>query len=247
MLLNENNRRALKGFLTSSLLSSKKMFIVIGAILVAQPVLGYILMVIFHLNGVTDSSSGSSSSVLNSGLDIALVMLIVVAIISASSKGLAIEFTFPLSRNIYGLGNFIMTILSANALLLITSVAAVVEILLGNLVASIFKDFVLINKITLENFIVGYWVSMSYVVFAASLVYCLFMYIFKYTLKAVVPICLLLVLMLSLAPGRNVLVRMFTFLVWEPSIWVLSIKLWVLTIALHLIGFIPLKSKEVTA
>ena len=244
MPVNKMFARTLKGHVAGSLFNMKNVSIIVGIILLAQLLMNY--LIIFITNGF-NGTSNNSGGILTSGFGIALISMIVCGIAAATGKELKMAFTFPINREIYAIGVFIKFITSSMMLLAITTVAAAIELVGSKITSLLLPRFVMINKIDIAGFLLGFWVSLSYIIVAAAMCYCVFMYFNRFKLIAVALICGTVLLMVAITQGRVLLGRGFIFYFFERSPLLLSIKLWCTALVFHALAYLPLKTLEVKA
>lgn len=250
MLLNQKSKRAFKGYIEYSLMQHKNVFL-IASIILAFLTLSNVILTFIQYGSYPQASPGEvvsgMSYGLTIGLSIAAAVFAVAAFLSATDRKITAKLKFPLSRQVFAAGNLASLLASAGILLMMVMAASILETIFGNVFASIHKDAVLINNITLENYLTGLWVSASYMVLVASVAYCLGMYFFRY-IKTVSVILVLAICFVTLySPAGKAVLNGFYWLAGEPSMVLFSIKAWVLIGALHLISYLPLKRMEVFA
>jgi len=242
MILNDNEAKSLKGYILSELLISKRTYIICTIIIFTIIILSELIELPMSLIGHGSSNSGGA---LISGFCVAYFSMLISSIKLSHNKALTSKFVFPINRKIYTIGNFIIFCLSTFILLLITCNAYFLEILTSIILKSIFKNFVYINNITFESYSFGFIISLLYIVTLTCLTYFLFMIFFKFKIKGISSISVLILTLLMFPFGRNLLFGTLMFFIREQSVIILALKLSISAIIFQLLSYIPLKNMEV--
>lgn len=243
MGLNPNNKNVFKGFLLNSTYDLKTILIIGGSIASGIALANLVLIAVLasFSSGVSNSNSGA----LYSGLVTMLLTIGISIFVSTSNSEICKKFVFPINRSIYAIGNYIYILVASFLLLVIVSALQIIELLAGNLLELVYSNVYFTNVITIENYLVGFWVSFCYVVFFASLIYLLSMCFHRYKIQFTAILVLILFLIFGVSEVREIFASAFSFIFTEGSIGLLSIKLLVLSIVFNIIAYIPLKRMEV--
>jgi hypothetical protein len=242
MLLKDNQRRALKGFIESEIIDSKKLYIITGAILLGYLILTAVIDVIL-LSTVQRSSSNGGA--LTMGFATVAITMFISAIVVSVGKEVKSAFVFPIDRKTYVFGNFIMFTLNTFGLLLLSSIAFLFEFTIFKILSRIFGNFIYINSVTLESFLVGFWVSFCYILFLTTFTYFIFNLFVKYRLPAVIIVVLGINLPFYFSFSRKYLYHLLVFFTGEQSVILLSIKLIVCAAVFQLLSYLTLRNREV--
>lgn len=232
--------RGLNGFLVHKTLINKKIFQIFAFCLPIVLIADVVVMFSLYSSNMPN---GGAENLFTSGLAIMTMLFLVVSVSSTTNKSINVNLLFPIDRKIFALGNFIFLSASTVVLLAVTTVAGMLEAIIMKILINVFTRATLINCITPENLIIGYIVSVSYVVFVLAMVYCISVYFFRS--KLLTSLFFTAVGLVFIFPlGRSFMFEVLKFFVFESSVLLLCIKLWLCTIILNLIGFILIRRME---
>lgn len=242
MLFNENIRRSLRGHLYHNIIGAKMIFYIVAAFISIAIIVNSLLVMILSLAGVSGNSYIDSLSL---GLLASTVLLIIISINAVWGKTLNSSFTFPVNRIIYCIGNFISLLFITFNLLLIISVGQVFELLISGIIARTFNNMVMINMITMEAYLKGFFITFSYLVAIASLVYCIAAFCFRFKLPAVIALSAVIGIAFIFGMSRNAMYQAMMYFIGEQSMAALGLKLWLASMILQLLAYIPFRKAEV--
>lgn len=244
MLFNENYKRSLTAFTTDILRGFRKVFMVVFAILAALPVVNAIAIASLK-KWQPQAIILSSNGMLGIGFFTMLITLSISFFVSTSNSEILTQFVWPINRKVYAVGNFL--VMSACALISVSGVSALlpVEVLSARILKAAFDDLILVNNITFENFLVGFWISFCYIMLFSSFSYCLGMYFFRY--KIITTVLLILLANLSAVPAIGSFYNAIYAFIFEEgtSIMLFSVKVWFAILLLHILPYIQLRRMEV--
>lgn len=244
-----NNKNALAGFVKYSILQNKNLYIIAAA------VLSFITFgnIIYTLINYGQFSKGSVDTVyygMSLGAPVCFWvtagLLFISGFFSAAKSNINRMLKFPLSREAYTIGSFIYLVLNALIMAGMVLVAILAETAFANIFASSFKNVELVNDMTLKNFLAGLWLSLSIIILTASIAWCLGIYFFKYFPLTPVVLCILIVLILFVPFFGRIFTKGITSLYNEPSLILISIKLWLMIILVYAVSYLPIRKLEVT-
>lgn len=243
MDLNHNSKNSLKGFLLNTSYDIKTLIIIGCSIALGISLAN--LIIVASLVTFTDGVSSSNSGALYSGLVTMLITLGISIFVSTSNSEICKKFVFPINRSTYAIGNYIYILVASFLLMVAVSAVQIIELLLGNLLEIIYSNVYFANFITIEDYLVGFWVSFCYMVFFASLIYLLSMCFHRYKIQFTTVLVLMLVLVFSFSEVRDIFASGFRFIFSEESIGLLSVKLLILSVVFNTVAYLPFKRMEV--
>jgi hypothetical protein len=241
MIVNQISKKSVSGFTKYSLLQYKRFFIIAAVVMLLLVLENLAYTLISYFKFLKDSSEipyVGMSVVASFGVAIVAVLLALMTFFSATKAKLSQKLSLPISRESFAAANFINILLSTFILFLMVIVMILIETLFGKIFSIFFKDVVLINDITIGNFAAGLWASVSYVVLAASLAYCVGIYLFQHPVRIGILLSIIIILISIFPPSGK--------WIFESSIVIFSIKIWLLIIVTHVISYFPLRKMEVT-
>jgi hypothetical protein len=238
-----NTGRALAGYLELARVSYRR------PLLMFSVILGGIVsgLIAFSALGSTRiSGSGTvSAGALTGGMMAAIITLGVMGFRSASDEQMSRVFAFPMNRKVLLLGNFLVVTGVAFSFTYVLGVASGLEALLGRFVASLVPRLLYTNTITLQSWVVGFWISASYLALCMSAAYGLGMYFYRYKLFTItIGSALIVSFFVNPAVFQKAL-KVFEFFIFEGSPVALSVKLWGATVLFHALTLMPLARMEV--
>lgn len=242
MLLKANQKRALKGFIHAGLMDSKKIYVTVGAILGGSLLMNLIISTLMVVYGQNSNSNAGS---LTTGFFIVAVTMFISAISMSVGKEVKACFAFPMDRMVYTFGNFIMFVINSLGLLLLVSLGFLLETVMYKILSQIFDNFIYVNIVTVEAFIVGLWVSFCYILFFTTLTFLVFTLFARFRWVGVVSISLLVLLPLFFQAGRELIVQIAEVFIFESSISQLSLKLLGLALICQGLSYLTLRKMEV--
>lgn len=242
MLLKDNSARALKGFIQSRLIGSKKLYIIVAAIVFGNVIISSFIGFLVAKLGSKSSTNGGA---LSSGFAMVAMVMFMSAIIMAVGKGMKASFVFPIDRKTYVMGNFIIFFINTIGLLLVSSVAFLLEASVFKILMNFSDNIIYINYASIETYFVGFWISLCYIFFITVFIHFAFMLYARFELPAVIISSLVTLLLFIFAFGRNILYHVLTFFIFEQSILLLSIKLIVLAVVFQGMTWLNMRKMEV--
>jgi hypothetical protein len=242
LIVNQKSKRALKGFVEYTLSKYRKLFVITAVILIMLTLENVIYTISSYFKFTKASSDipyvGMSIGT-TYGYFIVMGLLSIYMFFTATKKNVSRGLRLPLSREVFAVGNFVNLVTCTLILLVMLLVMILMEGIFGNVLSACSNYVLLVNEMTLQNFITGLWISVSYMVLAASVAYCLGIYFFRYTIFMIIMLTILVSLICLFLPSAN-------FLFGESSVAIFSVKVWVLIIATHVVSYLPLRKMEVT-
>ncbi len=241
MLINQTSKRSILGLMKYMRLQYKKLFIITIVILSALILenMGYTLFTYAKFKTQVSEFPYFGISVGGYfGAAIIAILLSCMTFFSASKTKITQKLRLPVSREIFALCNFLNILVNAAILLWMVVVSMLIETLLGKLFSLNFDNVIFVNNVTFGDFKTGLWLSISYVILAASFAYCLGIFIFRYPIQTVIVIGIIISL-ISLFPA------FVMSIIGEASIVLVSIKTWLLILFLNLSAYLPLRKMEV--
>jgi hypothetical protein len=224
-------------------MDSKKMYYIVFAILAALSIANFTAFSVTRVK-LPETNITASTNILTMGFITVLITLSIAVFSTISNTELNKQFVWPVSRSVYAAGCFIYILYSAVVFISGISVMLLLELLPAAVLKLMFSDILFINVLTVENFITGFWVSLTYLVLVVSAVYCLGMYFYRN--KIIVSIIYGTLLILTSIPVfRDIYAQVFQVILFEQSVILFSIKAWLAIAALHAAAYIPLKRMEV--
>jgi len=228
---------AYKGLLYHMFLDLKRTVFIGVVISLSLMVFDFVMTIIFV--NINEISSNDGGGTLFSGVIVMMIALIIHTI--KSKDDMNGKFAFPINRTIYGVSNLLFLIVASFILLATVSIVAPVEIIIFTLADLVCDKLVYINPVTLKSFTTGFIASWAYLVAFASITYCLSMYLKKY-LYYTLPVLTIIITCIIMFGWFGDIIR---FLFLENNVSYLVLKLLLITLVSHTLGFIPLKRMEV--
>lgn len=243
--MDSSTKRSLKGFLLNSFMDFKQTAF-IGTLITLAILLVNHLALLSNINSNENIvfQCNTAGVPMYGFITMAITFSIAIFVIT-NKKEFGRKFVFPLSRNIYAIGNFLFILIGSYALMTIICGIHIIEIIISIISSKIFKNFYLVPIAPLRSFIPGFLITLSYIIFIVSFVYLLSMLFHRYKLITSIIVSVFISLAYFFMDFRILCVNVYSFVFHEPSLIYLFIKLWVLTVVFHLIAYIPLKIREV--
>ncbi|HEX3028279.1 MAG TPA: hypothetical protein VHT34_03005 [Clostridia bacterium] len=244
MNLKDNRLRAMKGFFYSDLIDSKALYIVGGCIFLGYLILTMATSLVMASLGLQSSSSGGT---LTNGFGTTVICMFISGIVMAKGKQKKSAFSFPIDRLTYTICNFIMFFINTGILLIMSSVTYVFEGALGRILSGYIKNFEYVNNVTIGSFLIGFLVSLCYVLMFTCFTYCLFMFFARFKVRALIIFGLAAGLPFTFHIGRVALYNILMFFIGEQSPVILIFKLAACSVLFQVISYLPLRKMEVNA
>ena len=241
----EINNRALRGYLQLSAITFErhlKVFCAILALIIAAMVTGTALVSVYSA-----AEGATSGGALTGGFFVAIVSLSIIGFGLASGSTMNKVFAFPMSRWVLFLGNIIVITMAALAYTYVISVVGGLEVLAGRLISALVPRLIFSNSITVGSYMLGFFISFSYLVWFMSGSYSLGMYFARYRIATMLLLGLGLVSLFAFSPAYQAAVRVYYWFFNEPNPWMLTAKLWGTVTLAHVATLIPLRRLEVRA
>lgn len=232
-------KNAYKGLLLNFFIDLRSTAIVGGIIVISISVFDIIMTIIF-LN-LDEHISNDGTGTIFTGAIVMFVALLIHVIGSTSQNDMHSKFAFPINRTIYAVSNFLFILFGSFILLAIVTILAPVEMFLYGFLELVTHKIIYLNQITFHSFLVGFAATWAYLLAFGSLTYGIFMYIRRYKLYTLPVIAIVITSVFAFGWFGDII--RFFFL--EDSLLLLIVKLLVITIISHILGFIPLKRMEV--
>lgn len=242
MLLKVNQKRALKGYIESEIMNSKKLYIVLGTILVVYLILTIITDIIILS---VRSQSNNSGGALLTGFGAVAICMLITAIIKASNKEIKTAFIFPINRKTYISGNFIMFGLNILGLLLLSSVIYIFETVIFKILATFYENLIYMNSVTLESFLSGFLISFCYIFALTVFTFFIFLLFTRFKQRGVILFFLIAGLPIIFKMGRAIYLNIFMFFYNEQAISLLIVKLVGLTMFFQILSYFCMRKMEV--
>ncbi len=245
MMLSDNYKRSIKGYLRDMTLTYKRMTITLFIIIASIPVLAFVFIMACKLFA-TSFDAYTSAGTLAIGYATVAAVFSTAMFISCSSTRMTEKFRWPINRKVIAVGNFTSIVLASVVAVSGISVLLVLELLPGVLPKLFFNDIVVVNSLNYGNFLIGFWSSLIYMILGMSIAYCLGMYIFRYKL----PFILILVaaqFLFFIPFMRDAFTAIIDFVGKEPSIILFTLKAILYAVVFNVLAYIPLKRMEVKA
>lgn len=244
MNLKDNRLRAMKGFFYSDLIDSKSLYIIGGCIFFGYMIITMATSLIMASLGLQSSNSGGT---LTNGFGTTVVCMFVSGIIMAAGKQKKSAFSFPIDRLTYTICNYIMFFVNAALLLIMSSVTYVFEGAIGRILSGYIENLTYINNVKISSFLIGFWISLCYVLMFTCFTYCLFMIFARFKYRALIIFGLAAGLPFTFHVGRVALYNILMFFVGEQSLVILIVKLIACSVLFQFISYLPLRKMEVKA
>ena len=240
-MLSENKRfRSLKATLYSTYIDFKTpWYLFIGI------VLGLIIMEFVLLNLNSRGSSSSNLSPLNSGFVTALWVVGISMIVITSNVELMKKFSFPVDRKNLAIAHILYIFISPLVLLLTSCGLYLIEFLLSGVAGVFFPGFIYDAIITKGSFLTGFFVSWIVVVSLSSIIYCVFMYFYRYKLATAIAVGIPVALCFNVKSIGQIITALFNDIFLNSSPFLLIFKLLGISILFLAVAYIPLKRMEV--
>lgn len=250
-MLRENYKRAFAGLIKFHVNTFKKAYIVISIILSAITAISilFTLAMSFAGQSIQECMYGAQGSILIIGTGIVFLTICVMSYLLSTGSEMRRKFIFPLNRKLLALGNMLTIFGGTLILLLIVAVLGMVEVLFGSVLSAVRSDIPFASEVTLQNFLLGFWLAFCYIVLFSSVVYFFGILFSRFKLKAFVIIGIFLAVFLALPyeVQREYNPAKFfaeAFLL-EKSVLFLSVKFFISTTVLQLLSYISLRNMEV--
>lgn len=240
---NSNSSRALTGYLKLSAIAYRKSLKTFALIL--SGIVAGLLVLSVMLATYSTSSGSSNGGAFSGGVLAAMITVIVIGFQSTSNREISRIFAFPMSRRVLALGNAIVTVCAAFAFTYVIAVIGAFEAVLGRFLSMIVPGLLFTSHSTWASYVVGFWISASYLVLFMSGAYALGMYFNRYKVATMAFFGLGLVAMFVFPTTFSHLLKGFEFFFLEPSPAILSLKIWVSGLVLHILAIFPLSRMEV--
>lgn len=246
MNLKGNRAIALKGFLYNDLIDSKKLYIIAAAIIFGNVLLSAVINTIMAGSSIQSSNGGGAIA---TGFFTAAVCMIISGIIMAGAKYRREVFAFPMDRLTYTIGTLLTFYINTIIVLMIASFAYFFEMLFCKIMAAVNENFIYVNVVTREAFVVGFVISVLYLVFLSSIAYFLSILVARFKMTATIAIGIVVGLMIILGFGilGPVLKDSLMFLIGERSPVLLGVKLTLLTLVFQYLSYLTIKKLEVNS
>ncbi|MDP4093428.1 MAG: hypothetical protein Q8920_08715 [Bacillota bacterium] len=238
----DNRQRALKGYVSSSLMGLKQSYILVTFVLLGLFAAYCIVNVILALCGAMSNSSGGALLV---GFGVAAIFAVVTVLMMSAGKGKRAAFIFPIDRKTFAIGSFIMFILNSAFILLLSAVFYLGEVIVYKILGLIFDNIMYINNVTFESYITGFWVSLFYILFVAAITFFLSILFSRFKFPAVIIVSLAIGLPFIFPFGREAYYKFLMFFIGEQSLVLICLKLLICSMLLQFISYLPLKKMEV--
>ena len=243
MISDSSSGRALRGYLSLSAITfgrHVRVFAVILALIIATMVAGTALVAAYGT-----AEGATSGGALSGGFLVAIISLSAIGFGLASSTTMDRIFAFPMSRSVLFVGNAIVIAMAALTYTYLISLVGGLEVLAGRLIAGLVPRLIFSNSITLGSYMLGFFISFSYLVWFMSGAYALGMYISRYRLPTMVLLGLGLVSIFAFKSAYQVVVDVYYWFFNEGSPSILTAKLWGTTALAHAATLLPLRGLEV--
>lgn len=243
---NVNRARALKGYLKLSAVSYRRPVLVFASFLGGALLFG-LVMSAYAAMRTTSGTGETSTGAMMAGFLAAAITLFIMGFQSTSDRSMAQVFSFPLNRQVYALGNFLTICGLALSLTYVMGVIGGMEAFLGRLIASRIPQMLFVSNITIAGFVLGFWLTLSYLTLFMSSSYTLGMYFYRFKLATIAVGGLALLVLIVFPATATYIERLFSFFILEESPLALSMKIWGSVLVLHAVALLPLNRMEVKA
>lgn len=245
MDINNMRKRSIRGLLLNIMIDFKKVLMIGLTITCCIAAVNLFMLVEKFFPSIYETVNVRHSGlVLDIGFITAIITFCITIGITTSKYEFQTKFVFPLTRRIYAVGNFIYVVVGSYLFMVMICALELIETFIYMALDKFSDDFYFINTVTPSSYIIGFFLSMSILIFAVSLVYIVAMFIRSYFLPMIIIIAILFGLFLTSDGFQNMLMDVFNGLWHMAFIQQLGI-LWGLTILFHLIAYIPLRDMEV--
>lgn len=247
MVISNLQKRSLKGLLLNLFIDFKKVIMIGLAITSSIAVVNFILFIEKFFPSVYETINVRNSGlVLDIGFITAIITFCITIGISTSKDEFQSKFVFPLTRQIYAVGNFIYVVVGSYLFMVMVCGLELIETILYMALDRFSDDFYFINTMTPSSYIIGFILSTSILIFIVSLVYIVTMYIRKYLFPSIITLAVLFGLFLTSEWVQKLLMNGFNG-IWRMAFMQQLGVLWGLTILFHIIAYIPLRNMEVAS
>lgn len=241
MTVNQASKRSLIGLMKYMLLQYRRFFMITAVVLSVLILENLVYTIITYAKFRTQTSEIPYVGISVGGYfgaAIIVVLLSFISFFSASKARISQKLSLPISREIFALCNFLNIIVCTLILLWMVVVSISIETLLGKLFSLYFDNVIFMNDITIGNFAAGLWLTICYVILAASIAYCLGIFLFRYPIQTVIVIGIIISL-ISMFPAFVMAI------IGDASLTLISLKSWLLIIFIHIVAYFPLRKMEV--
>ena len=242
---NANMGRALKGYLKLSAISYRKTltsFALTFAGIVGLILVGSALAAVY-----TQGSGSSNGGALTGGVLAGFITLMIAGFTETTNKEMSRVFAFPMSRQVWFVGNMIVTVGVAFSLSYVIAVIGGMEVIMARLLSSLVPRLIFSNSVSPSTYALGFWTTASYLVFFMSATYAGGMYFHRYKMPVIATTGAILVSFFVFPSSFRVFVEAIQFFIYEGNPGLLSLKLWGVALGLHILTWIPLRDREVRA
>ncbi|MCK5128766.1 MAG: hypothetical protein KAQ68_02850 [Clostridiales bacterium] len=232
-------KNAYKGLLLNFYFDYKSLISVSAIITLSLVVFDFLVTII--VLQFSNSMSNENSGVLVVGFVTMLIALGIYASLSTSKSEMKAKFAFPINRMTFAVSNLIALILGSLTMLMVITMIAPIEVVLFSIAAKFSDKLIYVNEVTLNTYLIGFISSWVYMIAFGSILHCMFMFIRRYTLVSLIVIAALILSVITFGWLGNIV----RFLFLEQSLFMLVLKLGVISLVLNVLAFIPTKTMEV--
>lgn len=232
-------RNSYKGLMYNFYLDLKKVLKIGTIIVVSLTAFDFFISAI--VAQYSKSSASENSGTLIVGFAAMLIALCIHMAASTSRYELRSKFAFPITRRMYALVNLITIALGALAMMMVLTIVAPIEMALYQLLSLFSVKLMFFNEVTLGNYLIGFASSWLYMVTLASVVYMMMMFIRRYMIPSLVVLALTVFSLFTFGWIGPVIGFLFA----ESRLWMLALKLLLITGVAHGLAYIPMKNLEV--
>lgn len=254
----KETKKQLKYFFATIHKDVLRLILIGGLVLSLIMLVELIVAVGYALNG---RSNTNGSGMLCVGFFTLTFIFAVWEIIRCSNRQMRQVFSFPMSRQAYGLGSFLYLMVIAPCIILaMTSLLYGVETLLMEILSRIVRSFCFINEATIGSYLMGLLPSYAIIVGVLSFVYLVSMFFYRHKVLTIVVVIVLgaafftsssvtavTILGVTFTADYNSMFAndLMDFLFFNPnniSTYIIALLIGVLC---HIIAYLPLRRMEV--
>lgn len=235
--------RSFNGVIRNLYYDYKKLFVIsfiISSVFFLLLLATNILMLV-----VSQGQSQSNSGMMNIAGMTVLIAYGISSITLTTKSELYSKFFFPVSRSVFAIANFVMMLFSALGLIALCSVFATFEVIFARILTALSGQFFFVSEYTISTYFNGMVSFFFYLVAIGSLIYCIFIFIRRWTIGTLTVLAIIVFLPLFILGLWGNYLKIINFVLVESSLIILSMKLFAFTLICHLVAYIPLRKLEV--
>ena len=203
------------------------------------------LAVVIILSQVEGNGGGSNAGMLIIGASVLLITFFIGVFVNTSNSEIKNLFRFPINRPTYAVGSLLYILLLPLAVIAASSAFYLLEFLAYKALSAIIGNVLYINTVTAINYLEGLLPTYATCVFALSVIHMLSMYFHRFKLPFTMALALFIFAVIFLPGFRLWFAKAFTYGFRIKSMLPFAAYMLGVSLAAHVLAFIPLKTMEV--